>query len=102
MPTDEEVDELVDRAVDEAIARAESRDEDVKKRKPKPFRYLTDEEEIQAELTKEENAPVTVMEESPTAKIVEDKLAILGLGDVETIENVIRRHEGSRKFKEKQ
>lgn len=99
MPTDEEIDKLVDRVIDEAITRAESRDEDVKKRKPKPFRYLTDEEEIQAELTKEESVPVTVMEESPAAKIIEDKLAILGLGDVETIENVIKKHEASRRFK---
>ena len=99
MPPDEEVDELVDRAIDEVIARAESRDEEIKKRKPKPFRYLTDKEDIQAELAKEETTPVSVMEESPAAKIVEDKLAVLGLGDVETIENVIRKHQASRKFK---
>jgi len=98
MPTDEEVDDLVNKAIDEVIARAESRDEDIKKRKPKPFRYLTDKEDIQAELTKDEIIPVTIMEESPAAKIVEDKLAVLGLGDVETIENVIKKYQASRKF----
>jgi len=99
MPPDEDLDELVNKAIDEVIARAESRDEEIKKRKPKPFRYLTDKEDIQAELTRVETTPATVMEESPSTKIVEDKLAILGLGDVVTIENVIKKHQASRKFK---
>lgn len=99
MPPDEDVDELVNKAIDEVIARAESRDEDIKKRKPKPFRYLTEKEDIQAELMRDETSSVSVMGESPAAKIVEDKLAILGLGDVETIENVIKKHQASRKFK---
>jgi len=101
MSAEETVDELVDKAIDEVLARSEKDSEDIKKKKPKPFRYLTDEEEIQAELTPEEITPVSVMQESPAAKIVEEKLAVLGLGDVETIENVIKRHEASRKFKEK-
>ena len=99
MPPEDELDELVNKAIDEVISRAESRDEDIKKRKPKPFRYLTEKEDIQAELMKDETTSVTVMGEPPAAKIVEDKLAILGLGDVETIENVIRKHQASRKFK---
>ena len=99
MPPEDELDELVNKAIDEVIARVESRDEDIKKRKPKPFRYLTEKEDIQAELMKDETTSVNVMGEPPAAKIVEDKLAILGLGDVETIENVIRKHQASRKFK---
>jgi hypothetical protein len=98
MPPEDEG-ELIDKAIDEVLARAESRDEEIKKRKPKPFRYLTDKEDIEAELSKEEALSVTVMSDSPAAKIVEDKLAVLGLGDVETIENVIRKHQASRKFK---
>ncbi|KYK30623.1 MAG: hypothetical protein AYK22_03315 [Thermoplasmatales archaeon SG8-52-3] len=99
MPPDDDVDELVDKAIDEIIARAESRDDEIKKRRPKPFRYLTDKEDIQAELARDEMSHITVMGESPAAKIVDDKLAILGLGDVETIENVLKKHKGSRKFK---
>ena len=99
MPSDEEVDDLVERAIDEVISRAESRDEEIKKRRPKPFRYLTDKEDIEAELSEQERNHVTVMGDSPAANIVENKLAILGLGDVETIENVIRKHQASRKFK---
>jgi hypothetical protein len=99
MPPDDDVDELVDKAIDEVIARAESRDDEIKKRKPKPFRYLTDKEDIQAELAKDETSNMTVMKESPAAGIVDDELAVLGLGDVETIENVIKKHQASKKFK---
>ena len=99
MPPDEEVDDIVERAIDEVISRAESRDEEIKKRRPKPFRYLTDKEDIEAELSEQERNHVTVMGDAPAINIVENKLAILGLGDVETIENVIRKHQASRKFK---
>jgi len=101
MPAEETVDELVDKAIDEALARAGRDSEDIKKRKPKPFRYLTDEKEIQAELTPEEETPPSVMKEPTAPKIIEDEFAILGLGDVDTIENVLRKHEASRKFREK-
>jgi len=98
MEPDEE-DEIINRAIDEVIAKSESRDEQIKKRKPKPFRYLTDKEDIQAELSRDEFTTISTMEEPSAAKIVDDKLAVLGLGDVETIENVIRKHQASRKFK---
>jgi len=100
MPAEEAVDELVDKAIDEALAKAGRDIGEIKKKSPQPFRYLTNEEEIQAELSPEET-PASAMEVSPTVKMVQDQLAILGLGDVDTIENVIRKHEASRKFKEK-
>ena len=100
MSAEEAVDELVDKAIDEALAKAGRDIEEIKKKRPQPFRYLTNEEEIQAELSSEET-PASVMKESPTAKIVQDQLAVLGLGEVDTIENVIKRHEATRKFKEK-
>jgi len=101
MSAEETVDELVDKAIDEVLAKSEKDNEEIKKRKPKPFRYLTKEEEIKAELTPEVETPTSVMKEPTTPKIVEDELAILGLGDVDIIENVIKRHEASRKFREK-
>jgi len=101
MPTDKTIDELVDKIVDEALARSESQEDVVKKRRPKPFRYITNQEEIKAELAKEEVAHFTVMKEQRTLKIIDDRLAVVGLGDVEAIENVIRRHEASRRFIEK-
>ena len=101
MPTNKTIDELVDKIVDEALARAESQDDAVKKRRPKPFRYITDQEEIKAELAKEEITQFTVMRDKHTPKILDDKFAVVGLGNVEAIENVIRRHEASRRFAEK-
>jgi len=97
MQNKESVDELVDRAIEEALTRSDKEDEEVKKRRPKPFRYLTDPKEIKAELSLKQPT-VSVMEKSPAAKIYDKKVAILGLGDVDTIENVIKKHEASRKI----
>ena len=97
MPAEETVDELVDRAIEEALAKANKEDEEIIKRRPKPFRYLTDPKEIRAELTSDDTS-YSIMAKSPAAKIFEERVAILGLGDVDTIENVIRRHEASRKI----
>ena len=99
MPPEETVDELVDKVIDEALTKAGKDIEDIKKKKPKPFRYITDREEIKAELAKE--TPISVMKKSTTAKIVKDQLAIIGLGDVDTIENELRKHEASRRFRGK-
>lgn len=101
MPAEEAIDELVDKAINEALSRSDKDSEEVKKRRPKPFRYLTEKEEIKAELGPDVPTPISVMKESPAARIVDEKLAILGIGDIETIENVIKRHEASKKFREK-
>lgn len=97
MQSDESIEDLVDRTINEAMVKHEIEDEDVKKRRPKPFRYITDKEEMKAEL--EKVATVSVMKVSSPTKVMDDRLAILGLGDTQTIENVIRKHEISRKFK---
>ncbi len=100
MSAKESVDDLVDRAIDEALARANKEDEEIFKRKPKPFRYLTDPKEIKAELSSDETH-FTVMEKTPAAKIYNERVAILGVGDIDTIENVIKRHQASRRFSKK-
>jgi hypothetical protein len=97
MSTEEKVDKLINKLIDEALAKSEKDNDDIKKRKPEPFRYLTDREEIKAELAQQTS--VSIMKKSTSTKIVEDKLAILGLGDIDTIENVIRKHEASRKIR---
>ena len=95
MTPDNEIDKLVDRAIDEAIDKSDS-EEEIKKRRPKPFRYLN-KEETQDELSQTEPVSVSVMKESTPTQIVEDNYAILGLGDLETIENVLKRHKASKK-----
>jgi len=97
MQSDETIEDLVDRTINEAMGRQEIEDDEVKKRRPKPFRYLTDKEEIKAEL--EKISTVSVMKSTGVPRVVDDKFAILGLGDIQTIENVIKKHEISRKFK---
>jgi hypothetical protein len=101
MSAEDTIDDIVDKVIDEVLNKSDSDLEEIKKRRPKPFRYLTDEKEIEAELTSEEPTPVSVMKEPTAAKIVDEKLAVIGLGDVDAIENVLRRHEASRKIIEK-
>ena len=97
MSTEEKVDEIINKLIDEALAKSEKDIDDIKKKKPEPFRYLTNREEIKAELAQQTS--VSIMKKSTSTKIFEDKLAILGLGDIDTIENVIRKHEASRKLR---
>ena len=99
MATRENIEELVDRAIDEVLSRQDGPGDDLKKRRPRPFRYLTG-EEAQTEL---ENlaAQVSVMKEESRPKIVDDKFCILGMGDVSTIENVLKKYEGSKIIKNK-
>lgn len=100
METEESVDEKVDRAIEEALTRSDKENEDIRRRRPKPFRYLTDPKEIKDELTSDKLS-ISIMEKSKTAKIYDEKVAVLGLGDIDTIENVIRRHEASKRFVKK-
>ena len=43
MATDDKIDELVEKVIDEALENPD-KDEELKKRRPKPFRYLNKEE----------------------------------------------------------
>ena len=98
MHSDETIEDLVDRTINEALVKHDIEDDEVKRRKPKPFRYITDKDEMKAELDKV--ATFSVMKAPDAPKVIDDsRLAILGLGDIQTIENVIRKHEISRKFK---
>jgi hypothetical protein len=92
-------DEDAHKLIDNANAKVEPIEDDIKKRRPKPFRYLTNDQEIESALFEEKTAANTIMTRPEKIKVVDDQLAIMGLGDVETIENVIRKHEASRKIK---
>ena len=96
-------DELIEKAIDETLARFEIRDEHIRRRKPQQpsFRYLS-REESKAELEKETIEQVSVMTTSDTPKVTVDNVFVLGMGgNINAIENIIRRHQESRKFKEK-
>ena len=90
----------IEKAIDEIISKSKVAGEGIKKQKTMPFRYLTNAEEIKAELNMGNITSVSVMKTSDTLNIVDEKINILGMGDVETIEGVVKRHEMSRKFKD--
>jgi len=95
------IDTLVDEAIDDAIAKSERTDEELKKRKPKQpsFRYLTN-DEIKEELEKTDIERISVMKPANAAKIVADDVFTLGIGgDIQTVEDIIKRHQTSRKFR---
>lgn len=93
MPNEESIDELVDRLLN----KTSPDDEDIKERKPKPFRYLT-EEEADKELF--ELTPKSVMKSPDQPKILSDEIFITSMGDEATIENIIKKHQVSKKFKD--
>ncbi len=99
MPTEESIEDLLDRAIDEVLSEEKKSQEDIKKRRPKPFRYLT-RDEAQTEF-ENQKTQISVMKEESKPEIFEDKFCILGLGDIESIENVLKRHEASKIFKDK-
>ena len=51
-------------SIDEPIDMAELGDEDIKKRKPKPFRYIANEREMQEELEIDKTPQFTLMKVS--------------------------------------
>ncbi len=96
-------DESIEKAVDEVLARFEISDEHINRRKPQQpsFRYLSP-EESKVELEKETIEQVSVMTKSDTPKVTVDNVFEFGMGgDINAIENIIRKHQESRKFKEK-
>ena len=95
------IDNLVDEAIDKIIAKTEKNEDDLKKRRPKQpsFRYLTN-DEIKEELEKADIQNISVMKPATSPKIVADDVFTLGIGgDMQTVEDIIKRHQTSRKFR---
>ena len=99
MPDDETLKESMDKVINQVSSKNDLADDEIKKRRPKPFRYLTDENEIKKEL--EEDQQKSVMRSLDQPNITVNQWQILGLGDMQTIESVIQKHQMSKKFKEK-
>lgn len=95
------LDELVDKAINDAIQKNESKDQDIERRRPKPFRYLTD-EEVKKELSIQNLGPASIMKTAYTPLTIENDISIISLGDVNTIENVIQRHKKIRMLRKNQ
>jgi len=96
----------IDDLVDNVLAKHINEDDEVKKdaTEPKkdtnePFRYITNGEEIQQELETEKPAPVSIMSLSDEKSIfeLEQDIFILALGDLDTIESILEKHENIQK-----
>ena len=89
------IDELVDEIL---IKNNESEtNKDIKKRKPKPFRYLS-EKEVASELFNQDSS-ISVMKNPDKNVIFNEDIFQLSMGDTKTIEDIIRKHEVSRKIR---
>ena len=89
--------ESIDDLVDEIIKKSDT-DKDIKKRKPTPsFRYLTNEEEIKSALNEEEKQ-FTFMKNPNKKELFNEEIFKVGMGDVKTIEDIIKKHEVTRKI----
>jgi hypothetical protein len=96
-------DDKIEKAIDEALTGFEIRDEHIKRRKPRhpSFRILS-REESKIEIEKDSVEQMSVMTKPGTPKVTVDDEPILGIGgDMNTIENIIRKHQQSKKFSEK-
>ncbi len=84
-------------SIDEPIDMAEHGEDDIKKRRPKPFRYIDNEREIQKELEIDKTPQFTLMKVSDEAKITMNEGRLANLENAEKIEDVIKKHEGNRR-----
>ena len=98
MPLDKtSIEELVDR-----LLMNPDTERDLKKRRPRQpsFRYLRDKDEIQEALSGNlMQDDISVMKMKDVLRIVDENLAIVGVGNVEAIESIIQKHQASRKIK---
>jgi len=72
-------------------------DSEIEKRKPKPFRYISNLDEVSEELTDQQLGHSVMTDEKLTSeKLRENFESTLGIGDISTIEQVVQRHEKKR------
>ena len=84
-------------SIDDPIDMAELGEDEIKKRRPKPFRYIDNEREIQEELEIDKTPQFTLMKVSDEAKITMNEGRLANLENAEKIEDVIKKHEENRK-----
>lgn len=68
----------------------------IEKRKPKPFRYITDLKELNDQ--KEQTLVETVMtdEKSTSNHLIKHFESAIGIGDIDIVEQVIKKHKMKR------
>ena len=84
-------------SIDDPIDMTELGEDEIKKRRPKPFRYIDNEREIQEELEIDKTPQFTLMKVSDEAKITMNEGRLANLENAEKIEDIIKKHEGIRR-----
>jgi hypothetical protein len=90
--------ESIDDLVDEILNKSKEIDKEIGKRKIKPFRYLTNRKEIESALSEEEKQ-ITFMKNPKKKELFNEEIFKVGMGDVKTIEDIIKKHQVSRRIK---
>ena len=83
--------------IDELIDFNEVADDEIKKKIPMPFRYLSDKYEIRKELESKEIPNFTVMKVPSKFKITIDETQVSSLVNAIKIEEIIEKHRLIRK-----
>ena len=84
-------------SIDEPIEMAELGEDDIKKRRPKPFRYIENERDIQEELEIDKTPKFTLMRTSTEKEITMNEERLANFENAEKIEDIIKKHEGIRR-----
>jgi len=71
--------------------------EEIEKRKPKPFRYITDINEVNEELTNSITKQTVMVDEKTTSKKLRENFEnTIGIGDIDIVEQVLEKHKKKR------
>jgi hypothetical protein len=82
--------------VDEQKAKIDSEDE-IEKRKPKPFRYITNLDELNNENAIEQTTKTVMTDENSTSEhLIKHFESAIGVGDIDIVEQVIKKHKNKR------
>ena len=71
--------------------------EEIEKRKPKPFRYISDINELNEELSNTLTKQTVMVDEKTTSKKLRENFEnTLGVGDIDIVEQVLKKHKNKR------
>ena len=82
---------------DESVNIMEDDKDDLNDRRPKPFRYIDSEDDIQKELATGKITNFTVMTAPGEAKLAISEERLANLENADKIEDIIKKHETIRK-----
>jgi hypothetical protein len=74
-----------------------SEKDEMEKRRPKPYRYITDISELPNDEDIKMSTVMSVKSDVTVKKLMEQFDSVIGLGDVNAIERVVQKHEKRHK-----